>query len=168
MQKMTMVRRFLLLMAVMFWHGGFTFHGAVVIHVGKEMLGSHLKQGFITGASANYLNLAGAVVLTLWAWDIAGTRDSSKRLWLRWAIWAVLVVTLGLLAWLHLRLDDLLVADSFHILDRSRFRELHRWYLNISTLQWGGSILLVGLTLFAWRSEDKKQTAAMDDGTERR
>lgn len=165
---MMMVRRFLLLMALMFWHGGFTFHGAVVIHVGNSVLGSHLEQGYITGASANYLNLAGVVALALWGWDIAGTRDAGRRPWLRWAIWAVLVATLGLLAWLHLRLDDLLDTTSFRILDRSRFHGLHRWYLNISTVQWGGSILLIGLTLLAWRSEDRAQAAAKGDPTKRK
>lgn len=165
----TMARRFLLLIALMFWHGGFTFHGAVVIHVGNDVLGSHLEQGYITGASANYLNLAGAVALALWGWDIAAARDFGKRLWLRWAIWAVLVVTLGLLAWLHLRLDDLLDTASFRILDRSGFRYLHEWYLNISTVQWGGTIILIAFTLFAWRSEDRTTyPVANDDGTERK
>src|ERR1700730_10456544 len=131
---MTIVRRFLLLLALMFWQGGFTFHGAVVIRVGHDVLGSHLEQGYITGAAANYLNLAGAVALVLWAWDIAITKDPSViRRWLRWGLWATLALTLGLLAWLHLRLDDLLDFNSFRILDRTRFHDLHGWYLNIST-----------------------------------
>jgi hypothetical protein len=62
---MTVFRRFLLLMALGFWQGGFTFHAAVVIHVGHDVLGSHLQQGYITGAAANYLNLAGLVTLML-------------------------------------------------------------------------------------------------------
>jgi hypothetical protein len=40
-----MVRRFLVLAAVMFWQGGFTFYEAVVVPVGSEILGSHQDQG---------------------------------------------------------------------------------------------------------------------------
>src|SRR5260370_29138158 len=44
------VRRFLFFAAVAFWLGGFSFYGGVVIEVGSRVLGSHLKQGFITQA----------------------------------------------------------------------------------------------------------------------
>jgi hypothetical protein len=150
---MTVVRRFVVLLAILFWQGGFTFYAAVVVHVGSEVLGSHVEQGFVTRSVTNYLNLAGVVALALWGWDIARTRDSAvyqRRL--RWACWTLLVVMLGLLRWLHVRLDELL--DSFRILDQARFGELHRWYLHISTVQWADSLLLIFLTLQAWRAED--------------
>jgi hypothetical protein len=37
----TVLRRLLLLLALMFWQGGFMFYGAVVVPVGAEALGSH-------------------------------------------------------------------------------------------------------------------------------
>jgi hypothetical protein len=152
---MTILRRFLLLMALMFWLGGFTFHAAVVIHIGNDVLSSHLEQGYITGSAANYLNLAGAVALVLWGLDIAVTRDSSiVRRRVRWGLWLILLLSLGVLAWLHVRLDELLSADFFEILDPPRFYDLHRWYLHISTVQWGGGLILTLATLLAWRSED--------------
>jgi hypothetical protein len=157
---MTILRRFLLLMALGFWQGGFTFHAAVVIHVGHDVLGSHLQQGYITGVAANYLNLAGLVTLVLWGWDIAMTKDTSRvRRWVRWAIWVVLLLALGMLTWLHGRLDELLAVESFRILEPPRFYDLHRWYLNISTVQWGGSLLLTLATLLAWRAEDKRSAS---------
>ena len=140
----------------MFWQGGFTFHGAVVIHVGHEVLGSRLPQGYITGASANYLNLAGVVAVLLWGWDIAATADGCvARRRLRWGLWLVLPLSLAVLAWLHVRLDELLDTSSFAILDPPRFYGLHRWYLHVSTLQWASSLALVAATLLAWRSEDR-------------
>lgn len=155
------VRRFLLLLAVMFWQGGFTFHGAVVVHAGKKVLGSHLEQGYITRLATNYLNLAGAVALVLWVWDLAATRDpATVRNGLRWGLWGLLLLTLGLLAGLHVWLDELLDPDAFSVLDGRRFRHLHRWYLNISTAQWGTSLLLLLLTLLAWRCEDRKQSGS--------
>jgi hypothetical protein len=153
---MTVARRFLVLAAVMFWQGGFTFYAAVVVHVGSDVLGSHLEQGLVTRSVTNYLNMAGIAALVVWGWDIARTNDPSiRRRWLRWLLWTLLVLTLGLLAWLHLPLDELIDVGSPRILNRPHFSELHVWYLNISTLQWAGSLLLTAATLLAWRSEDR-------------
>jgi hypothetical protein len=152
-----LVRRFLVIAALMFWLGGFTFYSAVVVHVGHQVLGSQLDQGLVTQSVTNYLNLGGLVAVVLWAWDIARTRNCSVRLRrVRWAIWGVLASTLGLLAWLHLKLDEHIVTDSPRILDRPHFRGMHKWYLHISTFQWAGGLLLTLLTLLAWRSEDRE------------
>jgi hypothetical protein len=162
---LTMLRRFLVLVTLMFWQGGFTFYSAVVVHVGSDVLGSHLDQGLVTRSVTNYLNLAGVVALALWGWDIARATDPGvRRRRLRWALWIVLVLTLGLLAWLHVRLDDLFDLDSSRIVNRPRFRELHNWYLHTSTVQWVGSLILAAVTLLAWRSEDIQHRLPAGDG----
>jgi hypothetical protein len=152
---MTVVRRWLLLWALMFWQGGFTFYGGVVVPVGSAVLGSEREQGFITRKVTNDLNLAGAVALVVWGWDLSAMRRSSpggRRL--RWAIWAGLVIALALLFWLHPRLDELLVAEDATVLDRHRFRSLHERYLIVSTVQWAGCLLLTALTIQAWRHQE--------------
>src|SRR5437899_8924195 len=100
---LTLARRLLVLAALMFWQGGFTFYSAVVIQVGAEVFHSHLDQGFVTQRVSNYLNLAGAAALPLLAWDVLASRDVRWRRRLRWAVWAVLAGTLALLAWMHVR-----------------------------------------------------------------
>jgi len=153
---MTIVRRFLVLLAVLFWQGGFMFYSAVVVPVGSEVLGSHRQQGFVTRSVTTYLNLAGLASILVLGWDIASASDpAQRRRWLRWGLWALLVVTLGLLVWLHTRLDGLLDVETFQILNRGEFRALHSWYLNISTLQWAASLILAGVTLWAWRAQDR-------------
>ncbi|QEH31950.1 hypothetical protein OJF2_04170 [Aquisphaera giovannonii] len=152
---MTVVRRWFLLWALMFWQGGFMFYGGVVVPVGAAVLGSDQEQGFITRSVTNYLNLAGAVALALWGWELAAGRGETpggRRF--RWAIWAALVLLLGLLAWLHIRLDALLDPDAAIILDRPGFRAGHRRYLMAITAQWAGCLLLTALTILAWRDED--------------
>ncbi len=152
---MTVVRRWLLLWALMFWQGGFTFYGGVVVPVGSDVLGSEREQGFITRKVTNYLNLAGAIALAIWGWDISAMRGLSpggRRL--RWAIWAGLVLSLAVLVWLHPRLDELLNPEDVMVLDRHRFRSLHERYLMVSTVQWVGCLLLTALTIRAWRDED--------------
>ena len=147
------MQRLLLLVALMVWQGGFMFYGAVVVPVGSEVLGSHLEQGFVTQSVTNYLNVAGAVALALWCWDITTGRAAGVRR-LRWIGWGFLLVLLGVLVWLHPRLDALLNADGFRILDRPSYRLLHQWYLAVSTIQWIVAILLVGLTIWAWKESD--------------
>jgi len=68
---MTVLRRLVLVLALMFWQGGFTFYASVVVPVGSDFLGSHVDQGWITRSVTNYLNLSGAVALALWFVDIA-------------------------------------------------------------------------------------------------
>lgn len=150
----TVLRRLLLLLALMIWQGGFMFYGAVVVPVGAEVLGSHREQGFVTQSVTNYLNVAGAVALVLWGWEETARSGEVSGHRRRRVGWAVLVVLLGVLAWLHLRLDKLLVADEFHISDGLAFRRLHQWYLILSTIQWFGAVVLTGWTIQAWRDED--------------
>lgn len=152
---MAVVRRWLLVWSLMFWQGGFTFYGGVVVPIGSAVLDSEREQGFITRKVTNYLNLAGAVALAVWGWDLSamrGTSPAGRRL--RWAIWAGLVLSLILLVWLHPRLDELLDPEDVMVLDRRSFRSLHERYLIVSSVQWVGCLLLTALTIRAWRHED--------------
>ena len=63
-------------------------------------------------------------------------------------------VALGVLVWLHPRLDALLNSDGFRIHDRPGYRRLHQWYLAVSTIQWSVAILLAGLTIWTWKESD--------------
>ena len=144
-----------LIVTLMFWQGGFMFYGAVVVPVGSEVLGSHREQGFVTRSVTNYLNGAGVLCLAVWCWDVfQGRRTGSKWHRLRWILWATLAAALALQGWLHLRLDELLDPQAFHILDRHGFNRLHQWYLIISTIQWIGAIVLAVLTIWAWKEND--------------
>ena len=153
---MKILRRFLVVAALMFWQGGFTFYAAVVVPVGEDVLGSRLEQGYVTRSVTNYMNLAGAVTLALLAWDLLATRDALlwRRL-LRCLSWALMLLALVLLVWLHPRLDALLAEDGRDILDPDQFTLAHRWYLWVSTIQWGCCVVYLWLTLRSWGVEDR-------------
>lgn len=156
---MRILRRLLLLLALMVWQGGFMFYGAIVVPVGSEVLGSHREQGFVTRSVTNYLNVAGAVCLAVWCWDVVTERGAGLG-WqrLRWVGWVLLVILLGVRVLLHLRLDELLDVETFSILDRPRFHLLHQGYLIVSTLQWGVAVVMTALTIRTWRDADSART----------
>src|SRR3954471_15293662 len=103
---MTLFRRALLVFALMFWQGGFTFYSAVVVPIGTDVLGSAAEQGWITRRVTVWLNVAGAVALPVWAWDLAASPvPTRRRQAVRWLLWGVMAAALGLLFWLHPQLD---------------------------------------------------------------
>src|SRR5438105_223696 len=73
-------RRFLVATSTGLWLGGFTFYGAVVIHVGAEVLGDHRPVGFITQEVSQWLNVAGAVALAALLWNMAADWGLQPRL----------------------------------------------------------------------------------------
>jgi len=145
------LRRLLFLWLLMFWQGGFIFYGAVVVEVGRQTLGDPL-QGTITQRVTNWLNLAGAVALAAWAWDIAVEPAPTHLRRRRWLLWLFLVATLAALAWLHWSMDQHMNDATERLTDRSGFRELHRWYLRVSTAQCAAALMLTWATLRAWRT----------------
>ncbi len=149
-----LLRRLVVLAALMLWQGGFTFYGAFVVPIGAEILGSHLDQGFITQRVTNRLNVIGAVALAILAWDVAVC--PAGRRW-RWASWGLLVASLCGLLWLHTSLDGLLDAEQQDILDPEAFRENHQLYLLVSTLQWVLALTSLAQALWAWRRQDAIQ-----------
>lgn len=149
------LRRLCVLVAMMFWQGGFMFYGAIVVPVGTQVLGSQEIQGFITRAVTNYLNLAGTVAVVLWMWELMSRNNAHRvQLLISWALWLLLLLSVGLLTWLHAVMDQHLDLVSQIVLDRDRFRVLHSWYLIISTIQWAASISLLSMTLLNWQSKD--------------
>jgi hypothetical protein len=163
---MVLLRRFLVVAALMFWQGGFTFYSSVVVPVGQEVLESHAEQARVTRHVALYLNLAGAIALALLAWDVAAGDPSAVRRRLRWGAWGVMVLALGLLVWLHPRLVELIDPESHWVTDATGFRPLHRLYLWTHTAQWAAGLVYALLMLQAWSAVDREEERkrAADDG----
>jgi hypothetical protein len=156
----TLARRFLVLAALMFWQGGFTFYAAVVVPVGRQVIGT--RQSDVTRSVTAYLNVAGAVALLPLAWDVTRCRDRTpRRQYLRWTTWLGMALTLAALLWLHrlmvgqLRLGVSPADPAFH--------NLHRVYLWVSTVQWACGLVYAGTTLLAWRAEDRAGSPAASE-----
>jgi hypothetical protein len=151
---MMLFRRFLLLVSIAFWQGGFMFYGGVVVPIGAAVLGSEVEQGFITQSVTNALNLAGGVCVVLWGLTL--WLDARGPILKRagWAMWFVITAALGLLAGLHVEMDRLLNIAERIISDEDKFRRLHQAYLTTISLQWAVCLVLLLLTLQLWRTAD--------------
>ncbi|HEV8058385.1 MAG TPA: hypothetical protein VGP68_00810, partial [Gemmataceae bacterium] len=155
---LTILRRFLAVVALMFWQGGFTFYAAVVVPIGQRVLGSHLEQGFITREVTWHLNVAGAVAMALLALELhASGYPRQLQSKLRWGIWACMAAVLLALIIAHPSLNALIDVDAHTITDRARFRSHHRMYLWISTLEWVLGGIYLWLMLRAWRTENDRK-----------
>src|SRR6516162_2659385 len=121
-------RRCLVIIALMFWQGGFTFYSGVVVPLGQETFGP-VDQGFLTRQVTNYLNLSGLIAIPILGWEVCLSRDPSR--WRRRLRWGLLILTASLLValiWLHVRMDTLLDVENMQLLDRRLFRINHRIY----------------------------------------
>jgi hypothetical protein len=157
---MTLFRRFLAMAALMVWQGGFIFYTAVVVPLATAVLGSSLRQGFITRRVTETMNVCGIFALALMAWDLGTSRDPGLlRHRIRIGLFVLMGVAAVVLIRLHGSLDALLddsdITDPT-IVDRHAFRPLHRLYLWTSSVQWGCSVGYLLLTLAAWRREDRE------------
>lgn len=154
---MIVLRRFLAIMALLFWQGGFLFYASVVVPIGQTVLASPKQQGFITQRVTDYMNLAGAIALAVLLPELFLERDpSGMRTWVRRFSWLFMAIGLAWLAWWHVRLDAYLDAENWDILDRKAFYPGHRWYLWISTGQWVFGLIYLWLTISAWRTADRR------------
>ncbi len=147
------IRRMLLLVTLMFWQGGFMFYGGVVVPVGAKVLGSDTRQGFVTQAVTNYLNVAGAVCLIVWLEHLWHDRRKGVST-AEWWIWSLLAVLLVGLATIHIQMDRILVTETTSVSEPNQFHLLHKMYIGTSSLQWLAGLILLFLRLRSWDRED--------------
>jgi hypothetical protein len=153
---MVLARRYLVLIALMFWQGGFTFYVSVVVPVGTAVLGSALRQGFITRQVTGWLNITAAVALAVLACDLLLCREPSRvRAWSRAALWLFMTACQALLFRLHAVLGGMMEEKGRIVTDPEAFYPIHRAYLWAHTAQWAAGLVFVALTLVAWRGEDR-------------
>jgi hypothetical protein len=151
---MLLLRRFLVLAALIFWVGGFTFYSAVVIHIGAQVLGGHRHQAAITVRVTPYLNLASAAAALLLAWDVAAVRGAPARRRLRGGLCLGMLAALAVLLWLHPRLAAGYDSASHTVSEPGHYHSEHTLYLYVSTAQWALALAYLLITLRVWREED--------------
>lgn len=142
-----MILRFLCLLSLSIWVGGFTFYSAVVIPLLHQTLSTQ-EVGSVTQRVTDYINAAGCLTVALWwlsAWAerSVGPAPAGR---LRIGFLAATTVLLLGLAGLHRIMDARLASGSLQ-----GFYPLHRIYLIASTVQWAANLGLMASVLALWR-----------------
>lgn len=149
-------RRFVVISAIAFWLGGFTFYAGVAIPTGVEVLGTHKAVGFITQGVTRWLNVAGVVALSIFLGNLLlGWRHSGKALkrllLITWVVMAAIEIELFIL---HPVLDRMLITQPVReILDQDRFDLWHRVYLLSTSAQWFFGVAHVWGISLLWGKE---------------
>jgi hypothetical protein len=144
--------RYLALVSMTFWLGGFTFYSAFVIPILHDMLGGY-ESGLVTGQVTNPLNVVGMATVVIW-WSLV-VRERSAGGWAAKIRLGLMMATTAILAGLvtlHPVMDARLASGS-----SPEFRRLHFLYLNASTAQWGLNLGLIATTLLIWRDVDARR-----------
>jgi hypothetical protein len=128
--------------------GGFTFYALVVVPIGGRILGS-IEQGLVTQQVTQWMNLLGALSLAILL------PGSQRSRWLALS-WLVMALTLGILVWLHPRLDALIDGSLHAVSDESRFYRWHQAYLAAVTVQWAAAVV----HLWCMANSSSRQQAA--------
>lgn len=146
------VRRFLVIAAIAFWLGGFTFYAGVAIPMGVEVLGTHRAVGFITERVTNWLNVGGGAALLILLWNLRADWPKAGK-WLRRLLlgtWLLMACIELELVGLHPVMDHLLRTNPRQILNEGRFGLLHHVYLISTTVQWMLGVLHVWCVAVVW------------------
>ena len=145
-----MTFRFITLVAIAIWFGGFTFYSTAVISTSQEVLHSHLRAGLITQQVTNWLNRISFVPLALCAVNCWILRKHERKRMLQLLIAALgvmIVLQVGLFV-LHPIIDAKIVDREVE--DAGNFFKLHRLYLVTSTGQWCATLAYLWASLALW------------------
>jgi hypothetical protein len=148
-----LLRRFLFVLALFLWQGGFTFYSAVVIPTGFHVLGSHREQARITAEVAKVLNLTGVLVLPILLWDALASDPRQRRRLVRLLLWLLLALSQGGLLLLYPVLAQGFDPATRTIQDAG-FKLEHAAYIWISTGQLALALVLLWLSLRSWQASD--------------
>ncbi|WP_150107649.1 hypothetical protein [Pedosphaera parvula] len=146
-----LARRYLAILAMALWMGGFTFYSLIVIPTASKVLGGEREVGFVTQQVTNWLNLIGIGALLILLWNTLAERKKAGFLvsYGLPATWLVMVLSLIGLFFAHAWIDQLLDTANHKVLSYSHFFDRHRLYMIIATIQWCSALAHLLLILLA-------------------
>lgn len=150
-------RVLMLFVFALFW-GGLTFYTGFVVRISHEVLNDPFDGGLITQRVTvllQYLGVAAGLLMLINAGTIA-RRSRGYGVALTALASTLLISVIGLCV-VHAQLDAVIDIDAGEILDRDTFTIGHRRYNQLTTVEWIASVLYLPVTLFAWRSVDRRE-----------
>lgn len=149
-------RIFFLLVFSLFW-GGLTFYTGFVVRVSHRVLDDAMLGGLITQGVTNVLQMLGVLAVIVMGINAFVVTKKLPRLgYLLWGLAAVVGLSIIGLYIVHGHLDAVIDTASATITDDSTFRNGHRHYNQLTTVEWIASLFYLGATVAAWRSIDRE------------
>ena len=146
----TLLRRYLVLLTIAFWMGGFTFYTGIVIGVANRVLGDERDVGFVTQQVTNWLNYIGILALVILGASAWVERRGLPRL-LMLLCWLAMALLEVALFFVHAALDRRLVIPTHKVLGPlNTFFDMHRLYMVTASAQWAAALLYLWLAIITW------------------
>jgi prolipoprotein diacylglyceryltransferase len=161
---MILIRRFMFLLALIFWQGGMMFYGGITVPVMRSKLSAKTEEpqrSAITQRVTQWLNLAGSVSLAIMAADIFLLQCIVQTI----SLMGIAVCLQFALVILHRRLSEMMADPGFYDSDMSHFAPWHSLYLIMSTIQWATMLALLAVSLLAWQKQDQRAGGIASDPT---
>jgi len=145
--------RFLAVFAFVLWIGGFTFHTAVTLRVGGDIIGG-LEQGYVTQAALGRLHWFALAMV------VAAVLDNALH-WravkppvrgVRCAAFAIMALCVAMLFQIHGDMSAMLDADAMTRPEKAAFSPLHERYQMFASVLWVCAMMELGLMLHAHRA----------------
>jgi prolipoprotein diacylglyceryltransferase len=162
---MILIRRFMFLLALIFWQGGMMFYGGITVPVMRGKLSAQSEEpqrSAITQRVTQWLNLAGSVALLVMVPDVLVLPIHRQKRGLLFG--SAVGLQLAIVA-LHRRLSEMMADPGFYDSDMSHFAPWHSLYLIMSTIQWATMLALLAVSLLAWQKQDQRAGGIASDPT---
>jgi hypothetical protein len=155
---LTLLRRYLVILTLAFWMGGFTFYTGLVIGIANEVLGDERDVGFITQQVTNWLNWIGILALIILGCSAWVERRGIPRLLMLLSWLAMALLEVGLF-FVHAALDQRLETATHKINGPMHiFFNWHRLYMVVATGQWCAALIYLWLAIVIWDKPYKDHT----------
>lgn len=148
------VWRYLAILSVALWVGGFTFHTSVTLRVGGGIIGG-LEQGYVTQAALGKLHWLALAMIVMTAIDsgIHWQRIGKITRGVQCAAAVIMTVLLVMLVRAHAEMSALMDPDSMTRPDKAAFSPLHQQYQKFASALWLCAMVELGVMLHTHRRQ---------------
>lgn len=152
---MIVLSRFLAIVALMYWLGGFVFYSSLVVPTGRATLKPPSDQAFVTAAVTGKMAwvATGAWLVLLLEW-----LQSTRSPW-RFALLCGLAALQVVMALLHGPMVQYMDASTLTVVDVAAIRPYHKAYMVVGSIQIAMALIYIGLTVAQWHHHDQKRGA---------
>lgn len=152
---MSSAGRYLVLLVLALHWGGLTFYTGIVVPISHDVLLDPMEGGLITQQVTHWIQLLAVASVVCMLLNAVWCRDKTSRL--RIVLFGcpllLAICTVGQFL-VHRNLDAVIVVAEREITDQESFDTNHRWYNQLTTVEWLTSLTYMATMVVAWTRQD--------------